>query len=292
MPFPSQLGQPLAKVAGETLRVALVLKAAHEIIRIAGDDRVASGNPLAPCVVAPFIEHVVQVHVGKARRDYPALRSALAPVRPAGPFHSTGVPPLDDRPDDPLVPDSSPEHPDQMVPLEIAEKPADIGVNNPVDLPPFHSDRHGVERIVRPAPRSEPVAETEEHRLVVRHQNRVRHRPLENLILQRGNAEVPLFAGFIARMAGTAGRFEDLPSPGGLLRRVPWVFDPAEPLLASPKRLGGCCVQPDRLCRHAGFAMFRGSMARPTPAARQYFAWRTGQDHPGQHLRPRPCWTP
>ncbi len=76
-----------------------------------------------------------------------------------------------------------------MVTVEIVEEPADVGVNDPVDLPPFHSDRDGVERIVRPAPRPEAVAEPEELRLKDRYQNRIRHRPLENLVLQRRNAE-------------------------------------------------------------------------------------------------------
>ena len=76
-----------------------------------------------------------------------------------------------------------------MVAVEIVEESADVGVNDPVDLPPFHSDRDGIERIVRPAPRPEAVAEPEELRLKDRHQNHIRHRPLENLVLQRRNAE-------------------------------------------------------------------------------------------------------
>ena len=99
-----------------------------------------------------------------------------------------------------LSPDASLEHPDQVVPPEIAEEPANVGVNDPADLPPFHSDRHGVERIVRPTPRSEPVAEPEELRLVDRHQNRVRHRLLDDLVLQRGDAErslPPVLLGYV-----------------------------------------------------------------------------------------------
>ncbi len=43
-------------------------------------------------------------------------------------------------------PDPFPEHRNQVVAVEIVEEPA--GVNDPVDLPPFHRD--GVERVMRP----------------------------------------------------------------------------------------------------------------------------------------------
>ncbi len=45
-------------------------------------------------------------------------------------------------------PDPFPEHRDQMV--AVVEEPPDVGVNDPVDLPPFHSDRDGIERMMRP----------------------------------------------------------------------------------------------------------------------------------------------
>ncbi len=43
-------------------------------------------------------------------------------------------------------PDPFPEHRDQVVAVEIVEEPT--GVNDPVDLPPFHRD--GIERMMRP----------------------------------------------------------------------------------------------------------------------------------------------
>ena len=131
----------------------------------------------------------MQVNIGEAGGYNRPLRSSPAGVRPVGPLHDAGVEPLDDQPDDPLVPDASLDHPDQMVTVEIVEEPADIGVNDPVDLPPFYSDRDSVERIVRTPPRPEAVAEPEELRLVDRDQNHIRHCPLENLVLQRRNAE-------------------------------------------------------------------------------------------------------
>ncbi len=188
MQFQSIVGQPLPEVPEEALRIALMLEAADKIVRIAHDDGVAFRYPLAPCVVKPVIEHVVQVNVGKAGGYYRPLRRSSAGVRPVGPLHDAGVEPFDDQPDNPLVPDAFPEHPDQMVAVEIIEEPPNIGVNDPVDPSLVYSDRDGVERIVRPAPRPETVAEPEELRLVDRYQNHIRHCALENLVLQRRNA--------------------------------------------------------------------------------------------------------
>ena len=80
----------------------------------------------------------------------PSLRGSPAGVRPVGPLHDAGVEPLGDQAEQPPVPDPVLEEADQMAPPEIVEESADIGIHNPVDLTPFHSDRDGIER---PAPR-------------------------------------------------------------------------------------------------------------------------------------------
>ena len=61
--FKAEAGQPLAEVPEETLRIAFVLEAAHEIICVADNDRVASGTLFAPCVLEPVIKHIVQIDV-------------------------------------------------------------------------------------------------------------------------------------------------------------------------------------------------------------------------------------
>ncbi len=48
-----QVGQSLPKVSEKAPRVAQMLKAAHEVVRIADNDRVASSHPLAPMVLEP-----------------------------------------------------------------------------------------------------------------------------------------------------------------------------------------------------------------------------------------------
>ena len=79
---------------------------------------------------------------------------------------------------------------------------------------------------------------------------------------------------FLCGPSTTQGRLKDLPGPGGLLRRVPWFFDPAEPLLASPKTAPRVLPSAEWTASALRFRLLRGSIARPTPAAPQRFACR------------------
>ena len=82
--------------------------------------------------------------------------------------------------EEPLQPDS----------VELAEEVADVRVQHPVHLAAFDPDRERVQRIMLGAPRSEPVGEADEVRLVdaVEHLN---DGALEDLVLQRGDTERP-----------------------------------------------------------------------------------------------------
>ena len=122
------------------------------------------------------------------RNDRPLWR-ALRSILPPAIDHDAGFQPLDDQPDQPLVPDPMLKEPDQPVPRDGIEEPLDVTVDHLVDLPPVDGDGERVKRIVRSAPRSEPVAEAEEGRLVNRRQDDLRHRLLDDFVLQRGNAE-------------------------------------------------------------------------------------------------------
>ena len=56
-------------------------------------------------------------------------------------------------------------------------------------VPPFYPESQGVKRIMRPAPRSEPVAVPEKFRLVNRRQDDSHYRLLDDLVFQGDNAE-------------------------------------------------------------------------------------------------------
>src|SRR5262244_2444279 len=83
--------------------------------------------------------------------------------------------------------------PDQPVLTDFVEERSDVGVQYPVHLRALDPDNERIQRIVRAAPGSEPVRESEEVFLV----DRVEHRdsrPLDDLILQGGNRERALSA--------------------------------------------------------------------------------------------------
>ena len=81
------------------------------------------------------------------------------------------------------------KEPDQPVPRHVVEEAANVGIDQPFGPTPFDPDHKRVQRIVRPSPGPEPIAEPRELRFVNRRKDRLRHRLLDDLVLQSGNAE-------------------------------------------------------------------------------------------------------
>jgi hypothetical protein len=75
--------------------------------------------------------------------------------------------------------------------IQRVEEAADVGIEHPVHLPPMDAGGQGIERLMRTAPRSEPVGDAEEVDLVDRVQD-LGDGTLHDFVLQRGNAERPL----------------------------------------------------------------------------------------------------
>ena len=125
----------------------------------------------------------------RSGRRHRALRRSSQVIPPLAIFHDAGIQPFGDQPDDPLVSDAILKKPDQPVPRDIVEKSADVTVHYPVDLAPFYPEGQSIKRVVRPTPRSEPIAEPEKIRLVNWRQDDSHHRFLDNLVFQCGNAE-------------------------------------------------------------------------------------------------------
>ena len=61
--FEGERGQPVLQVAQEPFCIPLVLEPDHEIIGIAHDERVTTGDPGAPLPLEPEIKDKVQVDV-------------------------------------------------------------------------------------------------------------------------------------------------------------------------------------------------------------------------------------
>ena len=177
---------PFPKCMQEAFRVPPVLEPDDHIIGVAHDDRVAFCPFGPPLAMEPEVKDIVQIYIRQHGRGCRPLRRSLRGVLPPAIDHDAGFQPLDDQPDHPPVPDPILKEPDQPVPRDGIEERADVAVDHPVDFPPVDGDG---ERIMRPAPRSEPVAVAEENRLVYWRQDDLRHRLLDDLVLQCGDAE-------------------------------------------------------------------------------------------------------
>ena len=78
----------------------------------------------------------------------------------------------------------------QLLPVDAVEVLTDVHLHYPADLAPLHRVRQRIQRVVRRTPRPEPVVESVELRLVDRIEDLLHHRPLDDLVLQRGNTQL------------------------------------------------------------------------------------------------------
>src|SRR6185312_3021305 len=99
--------------------------------------------------------------------------------------------PFADQADYPPISDPVFDEADQPIMADCVEEPGDVGIQYPVHPPLGDPDRKRVQRIVLTAPGTEPVAEPQEVALPDRIQH-LRHGSLDDLVLQRRDAEWPL----------------------------------------------------------------------------------------------------
>jgi hypothetical protein len=187
-----KLCQAFLEIIQEALRVLLVLEADDRIIGIPHDDHVAGGVPQSP-LLDPEIIDVVQVDVRKEWGCHRTLRNPFPRLHPEVLFQHTRLQPFLDQADDPAITDPMFDETHQPFPAERVEERTDIGVEYPVDFACLDSVRERVQRIVLAASGSEPVAESQELRLVDRREDS-HHGCLDDLVLNGSNAERPLSA--------------------------------------------------------------------------------------------------
>jgi len=92
---------------------------------------------------------------------------------------------------DAVVGDPMLEKPPQPAVIKIGEEVADIRIEHPVHPLPPDPDRERIQRMMRITPRPKPIGEAQKVHLV----DGVEHLddgPLDDLVLQRGDAERPL----------------------------------------------------------------------------------------------------
>ena len=128
-----ELLQPLAHRIQEAPGVALVLEADDEVVGIAHDDHVARGLAPSPAL-GPEVEHVVQVDVGKQRRDHRPLPGPPVTDRHDPVFQDARLEPFLDQADDAPVADPMLHEPDQ--PFLARSRRRTIGCRRPVSSSP------------------------------------------------------------------------------------------------------------------------------------------------------------
>src|SRR5437867_964698 len=184
-----ELREPLAQL-GEALLGLLPVLASHDKVIGEAHDHDVPARLRLPPPLDPEIEHVVQIKIGQQRADAPALhRSHFAPC-PLPLLQHAGGQPFLDEPHDAPVRHAVLDKLHQPPVVEGVEEPTDVGIEHPVH--PLRRDPHRprIQRLMRTAPRPEPVREPEEVDLIDRVQDRD-DRALDQLVLQRGNAERP-----------------------------------------------------------------------------------------------------
>ena len=126
-------------------------------------------------------------HLARAR----TLWGAFLARRPLPLLHHPCAQPLSDEPQDPAIRYPVLDELHHPAVVDSVVKSTDVCIKHPVHLLAYKPGRQRIQRIMLASPRPEPVRETDEVRLV----NSVEHLddgPLDNLVLQRGNAERPL----------------------------------------------------------------------------------------------------
>src|SRR5271169_5357419 len=164
-----------------------MLEANDEVVGIPHDDHVARGLAPSPAF-GPEVEDVMQVDVGKQRRDYRALPSPPLTDRCDPVFQDARLQPFLDQADDAPVADAMFQEADQPLLADFVKERSDVGVQYPVHLRALDPDNERIQRVMRAAPGSESVREPEEVFLVDRVEHR-NSRPLDDLVFQSGNRE-------------------------------------------------------------------------------------------------------
>jgi len=133
----------------------------------------------------------VQVDVGQKRRNTAALDSSYFTAHSLPVLkHASGQPFLN-QPHNALVPDSVLDEFHQPLVGQASEEVTNVGVEHPVHLLRRDTDRERVQRLMRAAPRSESVRESEKVFFV----DGVHHlddRTLDDFVFQRRDSERPL----------------------------------------------------------------------------------------------------
>jgi hypothetical protein len=148
-------GHPFPHLRHKPLGLGVVLKSGDDVVgprvRPAAGPRTGAAHQddfpagrASPPLMRPQVEDVMQVDVGRHRRDHRTLRRARPP-RPHHPvFHHPGLQPFADQADDPPISDPVFDKFDQPIVVHRIEEPGDVGVEDEVNAALGDPDRQRV----------------------------------------------------------------------------------------------------------------------------------------------------
>src|SRR5882757_8726699 len=182
MQLQSELPQPFSQALAKTVRVRTPLEAEDDVVRIAEHDHLASRTLLAPDI-HPEIKHIVEIDVGKERRDHRPLRSTRLRVRPSPFLHHPSLEPFLDQAQDALVGNAMLNELDHPCFVEVIEEALDVGIKYVVHLSFHERVRQRIQRLMLAAPRTKTIREAEEVLLIDVVEDGD-HRVLDDLVFQ------------------------------------------------------------------------------------------------------------
>jgi len=119
--FQPELPHSLLQLLQKPLGVLPLLKPQHSVVAVADHDHVAPRH-LIPPYLGPDIEYVVQVEIGKDRRDHRSLRGPFLRLEPPAVFHHARLQPFLDQAYEPWVCDPMLDELDQPLMIDPIEK--------------------------------------------------------------------------------------------------------------------------------------------------------------------------
>src|ERR1019366_7831076 len=119
VPLQSEFPHPLPQLLQESFCIASVLKSQHSVVGIPHDDHVTLRHLLPP-YLGPDIEHIMQVEIGKYRRDHRPLRSPFLRLEPPAFLHHARLQPFPDQAHDPSVCDPMLDKPDHPIVFDFS----------------------------------------------------------------------------------------------------------------------------------------------------------------------------
>src|SRR5258708_3229199 len=185
-----ELFHPCAKIRQKAPCIILVLKSDDTIVGVAHYDDIPAGVAMSP-LLSPQVERVVQITVGKQRRNHRPLWGTGVSRRPLPIVEHSRLQPLANQSDYAWITNPVLYETDQPFMADRVKIGPDVAIQNPVHLRAGNPGSECIQRIVLATPRSEPVREPQQVFFVNRIEH-VHHGTLEDFVFQRRDAHRPL----------------------------------------------------------------------------------------------------